>query len=381
LLRFDVYKLPALENTRTDPVFLKPQEDFCSLLPARNGIRHSACGNPVMEQPQPVEPNYIVVAGASAGGLHSVQELAAQLNAEMHAAVFVCLHFRKLSHNSVVVERLQAHTDFTCKLAEHGEPIRKGYLYLAPPDRHLVIRQGAIVLGQGPQENLWRPSIDVLFRSAAAAYDGRVIGIIMSGLMYDGTAGMSAIKRCGGTSVVQDPAEAEYKDMIQSVLKNVQVDYCVPLEAIGGILTEKTRNGFNRFEIPNDIRVEAEIAERMALGMERVSALGERSPFICPDCGGGLWEMVNDEVVRYRCHTGHVYNEGELLIRQSDALENTLWTALRMMEERRQLLEKMSREETQKGWKLSADSKHERARALDEHINRLKGILFETKLD
>jgi two-component system chemotaxis response regulator CheB len=325
------------------------------------------------------EPKYIIVVGASAGGLNSVIELISQVTEKIDAAVFVVLHFRKLSADSFVLQRLQRNTSFTCKLAEDGELIRRNHIYMGVPDQHLVLKEGKIVLGNGPQENLWRPSIDVLFRSAAAAYDSRTIGIILSGLMYDGTSGMIAIKRCGGTCIVQDPAQAEYPDMIRSVMENVEVDYCVQLEAMGALLEEKTKNGIHKHQIPDDIKKEAEIAERMAIGIERVEELGERSPYVCPDCGGGLWEMMNDDIVRYRCYTGHVYNEGELLIRQSDALENTLWTALRMMEERKTLLDKMSKEESRKGWKLSADNKEERARDMQVHIERLKQILFEEK--
>jgi two-component system chemotaxis response regulator CheB len=325
------------------------------------------------------EPKCIIVIGASAGGLNSVIQLTSQLKGSLDAAVLIVLHLRKLTTNNMVAERLQAQSEFTCKLAKDGESLRKGHAYIGPPDQHLVLKKGKIVLGEGPQENLWRPSIDVLFRSAAAAYDSRVTGIILSGLMYDGTSGMLAIKRCGGTCIVQDPEEAEYPDMIQSVLQNVEVDYCLPLETMGAVLEEKIRNGVNKHDIPDDVRAEAEIAERMALGIENVEALGERSVYICPDCGGGLWEMINDQVVRYRCHTGHVYNENELLIRQSEALENTLWTALRMMEERKNLLDKMSREERNKGWKLTAENKEERSRDLKAHIDRLQEILFETK--
>jgi two-component system, chemotaxis family, protein-glutamate methylesterase/glutaminase len=325
------------------------------------------------------DPKFIIVVGASAGGLNSIVELLAQLNDKVDAAVLVVLHYRYISGGNMILQRLQNHTSFSCKLAEDGETITRGFMYMANPDKHLLVSEGKIVLGQGPQENLWRPSIDVLFRSAAAAYDSRVIGIILSGLMFDGTSGMVAISRCGGTCIVQDPGEAEYPDMIQSVMQNVKVDYCVPLEKLGAILEEKTSNGYNKHEIPEDIKAEAAIAERVAVGIDNVKQIGEKSVFICPDCGGGLWEMVADNVVRYRCHTGHVYNQGELLIRQTDALENTLWTALRMMEERRILLDKMSEEEESKGWRLTATNKRERAANLETHIDRLKHILFETK--
>jgi two-component system, chemotaxis family, protein-glutamate methylesterase/glutaminase len=341
------------------------------------GIRVAA----LTQNNQMVEPKFVVVVGASAGGLQSVVELIAQLHERLDIAVFVVLHFRQGNVDDLIIQRLQRHTPLKCKLAEDGEVINRGTIYLGIPDRHMVLSQGKIILGQGPQENLWRPSIDVLFRSAAAAFDSRTIGIILSGLMYDGTSGMIAIHRCGGTCIVQDPAEAEYPDMIESVMANVKVDYCVRLQEVGAIIEEKTRNGINKHEIPADVKAEAAIAEKAAIGIDNVSQLGERSVFICPDCGGGLWEMVNDNVVRYRCHTGHVYNEGELLIRQSEGLENTLWTALRMMEERKMLLDKMAREENSKGWELTAKSKEKRAADLQSHIGRLREILFESKND
>src|SRR4028118_1382134 len=137
----------------------------------------------------------------------------------------------------------------------------------------MVVKKGKIILGDGPPENRWRPSIDILFRSAGAAYDSRTFGIILSGMLQDGTSGMSAIKRCGGTCIVQDPKQCEYPDMPQSVLDNVEVDYCVPLEQMGAILYEKTRNGVNHHIIPEDVRMEAEIAEKAAVGIERVAPL------------------------------------------------------------------------------------------------------------
>src|SRR4051812_33806463 len=127
------------------------------------------------------EPKYIIVVGASAGGLHSILELIAQIPEKIDAAVFIVMHFRKLTSDSHILQRLQNNTSLTCRLAENEEIIRKGHIYLGMPDKHLVVKPGQIILGQGPQENLWRPSIDVLFRSAAAAYDSRTIGIILSG--------------------------------------------------------------------------------------------------------------------------------------------------------------------------------------------------------
>lgn len=326
------------------------------------------------------ELSFIVVIGASAGGLHSVIELIAQTTEEMNIAVFVVLHTPNTSYSEVVIQRLQKNTVFTCKLATHEEPIRPRHLYLAVPDKHLLLKPGHMLLGQGPVENRWRPSIDVLFRSAAVAYDGRVIGIVLSGMLEDGTAGMQMIKQCGGTCIVQDPNEAEYPDMPMSVLRNVKVDYCTSLQRIGIILQEKARNGApEKHAIPSEIAKEAEIAERIAIGIEDVASLsGEKSNYSCPDCGGGLWEIHQGGVTRFRCHTGHMYTAGELLESKRQELESTFWVALRVLEERRNLLQKMSGEETSKGWMRSAQNKTLRADELQVHISRLKQLLFET---
>lgn len=308
-------------------------------------------------------------------------ELSAQLTPEMDAAMFVVLHISKAGSSDMLVQRIQRLTSFTCKQAEHNEPIKSRHIYLAVPDQHLLVKDDRVILGQGPAENRWRPSIDILFRSAAAAYDGRVIGIVLSGMMQDGTSGMIALKRSGGTCIVQDPAEAEYADMPQSVIDNMEVDYVVSLASMGSLLAEKMKNGPpQKHTIPNDILAEAAIAEKTATGIDLVEELGEKSAFVCPDCGGGLWEMHKDHpMTRFRCYTGHSYNLAELLLKQREGLESTLWIALRMLEERKQLLKKMSEEERNKGWIRSATSKADRQAELEVHINRLKELLFDTQ--
>jgi two-component system, chemotaxis family, protein-glutamate methylesterase/glutaminase len=307
-------------------------------------------------------------------------ELTAQLTNKIDAAVIVVLHIAHLHSGEALVQRLQKNSFFTCKFANDGEIIQSGYLYMAVPDKHLLLKEDKIVLGQGPPENRWRPSIDALFRSAAANYNSKVIGIILTGLLQDGTAGMQAIKRSGGTCIVQDPDEAEYPDMPLSVINNMKVDYCVSLQAMGAILAEKTKDGIpEEHEVPHDIKIEAQIAERVAIDIDQLKELGNGSLFSCPDCGGGLWEMKEGGIVRYRCHTGHVYTQDEYAEKNKEALENTLWVALRMMEERKQLMDKMAREENSKGWARSAKAKEERATEMDVHIERLKQILFDAK--
>jgi two-component system, chemotaxis family, protein-glutamate methylesterase/glutaminase len=323
------------------------------------------------------DPKFIVVIGASAGGFHSLVELMAELDGQLDIAVLAVLHVTKMSKPSAVLERLQPVTSFRCKFAEDNETIARGHFYLAPPDVHLLVKDGKTLLGRGPTENRWRPSIDMLFRSAAANYNSRSIGIILSGLLQDGTSGMDAIQRSGGTLIVQDPNEAEYPDMPSSVLQNLKADYVVSLAQMGAILKEKTSNGMPpRHEVPHVIAMEARIAEKVATAIENLWEIGEKSDFTCPKCGGGLYELKEGPLVHLKCHVGHSFTEGELLFELDHSLESTLWVALRMMEERRLLLKKLITEETDRGWLRSASLKQEREEEMQRHIDRLKEVLF-----
>lgn len=329
------------------------------------------------------EPKYIIVIGASAGGLQAVTELMAQVTEEMDASIFVVLHTPHFSYADVIAHRLQKNSVFTCKLAEDEETIRPRHLYFAVPDKHLILKKGKILLGRGPVENRWRPSIDVLFRSAAVAYDSRVIGVILTGLLEDGVAGMQIIKECGGTCIIQDPEQAEYPDMPKAVLRYVNVDYCATLEQIAIILQEKASNGVDASHpIPAQIQKEAEIAERIAIGIENMPSIGgKRSDYSCPECGGALWEIQNGDVTRFRCYTGHMYSGDELLESKRKELEETFWVALRILEERRNLLYRMGEEERSKGWVKSSGNKEKRAEELEIHIKRLKEVLFSSTDD
>ena len=174
------------------------------------------------------------------------------------------------------------------------------------------------MLGHGPPENRHRPSIDVLFRSAAATWDSAVTGIILTGMLTDGVAGMNAIRRSGGTCIVQDPIEAEYEDMPQAVLKVLQPDYCISIKKMGSALDTIMKNSepFKTRDIPDDVKAEASLAERAITRINDMDELGSQSIYTCPDCGGALWEIDNDGVTRFRCFTGHAYNEKDLLQKQ-----------------------------------------------------------------
>lgn len=178
-------------------------------------------------------PKFIVVIGASAGGLDALSEMVQGLQNGNDTAYCIVLHLSRKGIGDFVVHRLSLVTSIPCSMAKDGAAIESNHIYVARPNQHMLVKDGKIKLGAGPEENRWRPSIDVLFRSAAVAYSSHCIGVILSGLLDDGTSGMWAIKRSGGVCIVQDPEQAEYPDMPVSVMNHMEVDHVLTLADMG----------------------------------------------------------------------------------------------------------------------------------------------------
>jgi two-component system chemotaxis response regulator CheB len=323
-------------------------------------------------------PKFIAVIGASAGGLNALVEMVSTLQPGLDIAYCIVLHLSRKGIGDFVVLRLSQITSMPCSLAENGGPIQQDHIYIARPNQHLLVKENHFLLGAGPEENRFRPSIDVLFRSAAAAYSSNSIGIILSGLLDDGTSGMWAIKRSGGSCLVQDPDEAEYPDMPLSVINNMEVDHVASLNEIGTFVADIIKHKKNgKKKVPADVIAESKIAETTAVGIDAIEKLAEVSVFGCPDCGGNLWTMKDDTIKRYRCHIGHAYTEKDLIVRQSETASATLWAALRMMEERKHLLKKMELDYVDKGYQSLTTSSVEKQGEMTRHIDKLKEILFD----
>ncbi|MCE3279306.1 MAG: hypothetical protein K0S44_1497 [Bacteroidetes bacterium] len=323
-------------------------------------------------------PKFIVVIGASAGGLNALKEMVMGFNKGLDVAYCIVLHLSRKGIGDFVVHALSSSTLMPCSLAIDGGVIKKDHIYIARPNQHLLVKDGKFLLGPGPEENRFRPSIDVLFRSAAVSYSSHAIGIILSGMLDDGTSGMWAIKRCGGTCLVQDPNEAEYPDMPMSVIDNMDVDNVLRLEEFGDAISKmvKLKKGKKK-AVPKELITESMIAERTAVSIDAIGEIADTSVFACPDCGGNLWEVKDDVVKRYRCHIGHGYTERDLVVKQAEVAGNTLWVALRMMEERKHLLKKMEVDSAKKGHKstsLRHTTKHDE---MERHIDKLKKMLFD----
>jgi two-component system chemotaxis response regulator CheB len=227
-----------------------------------------------------------------------------------------------------------------------------------------------VLIKKGPYENHWRPAIDVLFRSAAASFGTCVTGIILTGLLDDGTSGMSAIKRSGGMLIVQDPLEAEFPDMPTNVLRNVEVDHQVTIEEMSFIIANHYEKiTCDNLHVPNDVKLEAEITLRMSSDVNNLYPLADPTTLTCPDCGGILMKIKNETSARYRCYTGHSFAEISLEREQVRSIENSLWVAIRMMEERKNLLSNMG------GY--NSVGKKERTTEMGVHIEHLKDMLLK----
>lgn len=264
----------------------------------------------------------IVVIGASAGGVEALKYLVAELPLDLQAAVFIVLHVGPSSHLAEILDRA---APLPAADAISGEEIRNGSIYVAPPGNHMLVHEGHLLLRRGPRENLARPAIDPLFRSAACSYGARVIGVVLTGSLSDGTAGLRAIKACGGVSVVQDPADAIVPDMPLSAMRNVEIDHCVPLAQMARLLIKLVGEDAGQTpEIPSRIRLEAAIAAQEYGSMKTEEKLGTPSVFICPECHGPLWEIEDGPLIRYRCHTGHAFTADVMLEAQSEEADQIL---------------------------------------------------------
>ncbi len=303
----------------------------------------------------------IVVVGASAGGVPALQQFAASLPPGLEVAVLVVLHLPVYA-KTVLHTILDRAGPFGATLAQDGEPIRHGMIYVSPADHHLVIEHERIRLTRGPRENRVRPCIDVLFRSAAVEFGARVIGIVLTGALDDGTAGLWAIKDRGGIAIAQRPDEASCDSMPKSALKHVAVDFTLPISEMGrriSILTQETLSGPDKPEtVPDRMILEAKVAIEGNALKRGVMKIGEISPNTCPECHGVLVKIREGSISRYRCHTGHAFSLKTLLVDVDDAIDDALWSAVRAIEERAMILREMKDLET-------GDTNTDQAKQLD----------------
>lgn len=319
----------------------------------------------------------IIVIGASAGGVEAVAALIEALPRDLAAAVFVVVHFPPYA-TSVLPRILTRRGGMTAVHPEDGDAIELGCVFVAPPDRHLLVERDHVRLVRGPRENAARPAVDPLFRSAARAYGSRVIGVVLTGNLDDGTAGLLAIKSAGGVAVVQDPDDALYAGMPTSAVRHVDVDHVVPLAGIPALLTRLTgepveEKGPGPVAVQQSSEVPISEMDRQALEGDRA---GVPSGYACPECHGVLWEVNEGQVMRFRCRVGHAYSVETLLAEQSAGLDAALWAAYRALEERAALTERMAERMRERGQASLAVRYAEQTSETRARAELIRGVLM-----
>lgn len=261
-----------------------------------------------------------------------------------------------------------------------GAPIEHGKIYVAPPDHHMLVKGNRITLSKGPKENRSRPAIDPLFRTAAAAYGPRVVGVILTGMLDDGTAGLSAVKARGGTTVVQDPKDALYPDMPQSALRHVGADYTLPLTEIAPLLARLVREPTKTLKdvpVSRLIEIESKFVEMEAMNMGDMDAIGSHAGISCPECHGPIWKIKDGTLQRYRCHVGHAYTAQNMVEGQIEAQETHLWQALRLMKERVSLIGELGCIAQHERRENDAESCNAQVRQIEKNIAVIQEMLKE----
>jgi two-component system chemotaxis response regulator CheB len=319
----------------------------------------------------------IIVVGTSAGGIEALQVLVRDLPPDIAAALFVVMHTPPHSPNMLpmILEKV---SKLPIKQPSDGESIRRSHIYLAPPDNHMLLEPGKISVAHGPKENRQRPAIDPLFRSASRAYGPRVIGVVLTGMLADGTAGLKVIKSRGGLAIVQDPGTALYPGMPASAINNVEVDHVVPLHLIAPTLAQLVgrRSSEGVEQMSEELDIETGFAEMEGPPEEAMNKLGSPSVYACPECHGVLWEVTNGELLRFRCRVGHAYTAESLMADHDESLESALWVALRALEESASLSRRLANNARLGGHAPLTENFEDRASETEQHASVIRRMLL-----
>ena len=326
----------------------------------------------------------LIVIGASAGGLDALQQLVRTLPADFPASILIVLHSSPHTR-SVVPQILSRAGKLKVSHPNDGEAFAHGHVYVAPPDFHMLIERNRLRVVKGPRENLHRPAIDPLFRSAAAANGPRAIGVVLSGMLDDGTSGLMMVRAAGGVALVQSPDTALFPDMPRNALKSVPDARIVDIANMGQLLITLTQEEVPEIAIQIsetasiDNQKEARIASFDMAEIEDELRPGKSSTFACPDCGGVLWEIDQQGFIRYRCRVGHAYTLRHLAAQQQQALEAALWAALRGLEEKVSLLNRMAAHAEDRQSSVLARVYRARAEDKQAHAAAIRQLLLQSE--
>lgn len=317
----------------------------------------------------------IIVVGASLGGIDALSTMVAQLPENLPAAVFIVQHTAS-DAPELLSGILDRRGPLPAVAATDGMDMRIGRIHVAPPDRHLLLTPDGVRIGFGPRENRSRPAIDALFRTAAVHFRSRVIGMVLTGLLDDGAAGLLAIRRCGGLAIVQDPDDAAHPAMPRNAVRRVDPDYRIPIAEAGALLSHLADElAPPPPPVPEELQLEARLTERAMKFADWTHLPGHAAPFSCPDCGGNLRELEDPSIRRFRCHVGHGFTIDALLRSQASAVEEALWVALRALDERARMLETMAGDDAARERKKVPSIFEGRVREIRTHAQQIRELL------
>jgi two-component system chemotaxis response regulator CheB len=305
----------------------------------------------------------IVVIGGSAGALEPLQRVIGGLPETIPAALFVTTHVSPDAVSAVPHILARSGALFATHAID-GAPIAPGRIIVAPPGSHLYVERGVMRVTRGPKENGYRPSIDVLFRSAAESYGPSVCGVLLSGALDDGVAGMVRIRECGGFTIAQDPAEALFGDMPRNAVQADAVDAVSSAEDIATEIVRYSERVMEQGEV-----------EAVGSRAKDERSDGVPSVYACPDCSGTLWELDERDNLHFRCRTGHSYNANSMVSLQRDSIEQSLWSAIRVLEERADLLHRLAGRARLRGDTRTSDRLDQQAHNALEDSGKIRKAL------
>lgn len=313
-----------------------------------------------MTNSPPTRTRDIVVIGCSAGGVEALPRVLHPLPVDLPVAVFIVQHMAP-TKTPYLVDILSRATQIPVGWAEQGDRIQRGRIYVAPPDVHLIFTNEHLTLTRGARENHARPSIDKLFRSAAAVHGSRTIGVLLTGMLDDGVAGLRAIRETGGFVIIQDPDDAAFPELPSRALQALAPDRMLPLDRIASTILAAAQERVPALRVPEGISLEAALDRKGNATPAELERLGPQSAIACPECQGPMWQLGEDESRRYRCYLGHVVTAREVLVQGTVAVEAALWSAVRALNERAMTLETLARDSERSGNLQAAETYTQRA--------------------
>ncbi|PWT88068.1 MAG: chemotaxis protein CheB [Proteobacteria bacterium] len=298
----------------------------------------------------------VLAIGTSAGGVEALRFLAGEFSRDFPASVVVTIHLSSQFRSELDAILTQA-GPLPASFALDGERLERGRIYIAPAERHLIVESGRLRLGSGPRENNARPALDPLFRSAALCCGPRTVGAVLTGALGDGAAGLSALKQCGGVTVVQDPSDAAFPEMPTTALARSRADHVVGLAGMPALFEKLARQPAGQaVSVPRSLEYEVNIASGGRSSMHEMDRIGRRSILACPDCHGVMWEIDDGDLVRYRCHVGHAYSAEVMSLALDENLRRAFGSALRALDERIALARKLEEQASSSGRTRVAES-------------------------